>query len=59
MPINDPNPSCTHRVRDYAYKYAIETARGRGNFCRPSTVINEIIDFGLEVAMQRRRANSL
>jgi hypothetical protein len=58
MSNQDHNPSRTHRVRDYAYAYATHIARARGNFCRPSDVMNEIIDLGREADMRARKQNS-
>jgi hypothetical protein len=52
---DEVNPAHTFRVRAHVWNYATEVARQRGNFVRPSNVVNELIDAGLAVHAGRER----
>jgi hypothetical protein len=51
------NPAHTKRIRAYQWDRATEVARKRGDFTRPSQVIDELIDLGIE-SLERKQRNT-
>ena len=47
------NPNGIFRTPRYGWSYAIDTARRRGGFTRPSDVVREIFDLGLAAHASR------